>query len=196
MLLRILCVHIETSSLWAEFVNKNRCINVSLVSEEDKSILFWNFDNSHNSFLWPEYFIDFLCERWIPCQAVTRLWQGCDTAVTRRWHLSCVYITAQRLQYKRCVHLWNNFPCIITLTPYTGLNGQNVLRITPAFSILIWKIIFFKIQKKLNWSNNDEYFYFYLIIFLPISQYYRPLGWFYLFVIWLKIQIYLSRVTK
>ena len=29
-----------------------------------------NFDNSHNSFLWPEYFIDFLYERWIPCQAV------------------------------------------------------------------------------------------------------------------------------
>ena len=30
-----------------------------------------NFDNSRNSFLWPEYFIDFLCERWIPCQVVT-----------------------------------------------------------------------------------------------------------------------------
>ena len=31
----------ETSSLWAEFVNKNRCISVRLVSEEDKSIQFW-----------------------------------------------------------------------------------------------------------------------------------------------------------
>ena len=50
---------IETSSLLADFVNKNRCISVRLVSE----------DNSHNSFLWPEYFIDFFCERWIPCQA-------------------------------------------------------------------------------------------------------------------------------
>ena len=29
---------VETSSLWAEFVNKNRCISVRLVSEEDKSI--------------------------------------------------------------------------------------------------------------------------------------------------------------
>ena len=67
----ILCVHIETSSLWAEFVNKNRCISVRLVSEEVKSINFDNFDNSHNSFLWPEYFIDFLCEKWIQCQAVT-----------------------------------------------------------------------------------------------------------------------------
>ena len=66
-----LCVHIETSSLWAEFVNKNRCISVRLVSEEVKSIKFDNFDNSHNSFLWPEFFIDFLSERWIPCQAVT-----------------------------------------------------------------------------------------------------------------------------
>ena len=34
-----------------------------------KALDFDNFDNSHNSFLWPEYFIDFLCERWIPCQA-------------------------------------------------------------------------------------------------------------------------------
>ena len=45
-----LYVHIETSSLWAEFVNKNRCISVRLVSEEDKSIEFDNFDDSHNSF--------------------------------------------------------------------------------------------------------------------------------------------------
>ena len=34
-------------------------------------LIFDNFDNQHNSFLWPEYFIDLLCERWIPCQAVT-----------------------------------------------------------------------------------------------------------------------------
>ena len=39
----ILCVHIETSSLWAEFVNKNRCLSVRLVSEEVKSIKFYNF---------------------------------------------------------------------------------------------------------------------------------------------------------
>ena len=36
----ILCVHIETSSLWAEFVNKNRCLSVHLVSDEVKSIEF------------------------------------------------------------------------------------------------------------------------------------------------------------
>ena len=33
-------VQIETSSLWAEFVNKNICISVRLVSEEVKSIKF------------------------------------------------------------------------------------------------------------------------------------------------------------
>jgi len=30
----------QTSSLWAEFVNKNRCIGVRFVSEEVKSIKF------------------------------------------------------------------------------------------------------------------------------------------------------------
>ena len=35
-----LCVHIKMSSLWAEFVNKNNCISVRLVSEEHKSIEF------------------------------------------------------------------------------------------------------------------------------------------------------------
>ena len=74
-----------------------------------KALNFDNSDNSHNSFRWPEYFIDYLCERWIPCQA-------------------CVYITAQ-WQYT-AVHLWNNFPfiksllnsktnCFITLTSIT-----------------------------------------------------------------------------
>jgi len=36
----------------------------------------------------------------------------------RLWHPSCVYFSAQR-QYtavQKCVHLWNNFPCISTLT--------------------------------------------------------------------------------
>ena len=34
----ILCVHIKTSSHWAKFVNKNRCISVRLVSEEVKAL--------------------------------------------------------------------------------------------------------------------------------------------------------------
>ena len=39
MWLRILCVHIETSSLWAEFVNKNRCISVRIWGELKHLIL-------------------------------------------------------------------------------------------------------------------------------------------------------------
>ena len=31
-------LHIETSSLWAEFLNKSKCISVRLVFEEVKSI--------------------------------------------------------------------------------------------------------------------------------------------------------------
>ena len=37
MRLCIFCVHIETSSLWAEFVNNNRCISVRSVFEEGGS---------------------------------------------------------------------------------------------------------------------------------------------------------------
>ena len=69
--MRKLCVHIKTSYLWAEFVNKNKCISVRSVSEEVFELNFDNFDNSHNNFIWPEYFVAFLCERWIPCQAST-----------------------------------------------------------------------------------------------------------------------------
>ena len=64
---------------------------------------FDNFDNSHNSFLWLEYFIDYLCERWIPCQASTSVLSLHHRPVT----VHCMY--------KRCVHLWNNFPCIKSL---------------------------------------------------------------------------------
>ena len=44
MQLRILYVHIETSSLWAEFVNKNRRISVSY-PRRLKALNFDNFDN-------------------------------------------------------------------------------------------------------------------------------------------------------
>ena len=91
-----------TLKLWAEFVNKNRirCNSVRLVSRRLKSL---NFDNSHNSFLRLEYFIDFVCERTDPLSGV---------------FIRLVFTFPPRdstLQYKRCIHLWNNFPCIITL---------------------------------------------------------------------------------
>ena len=63
MLSRKLCVHIETSSLWAEFVNKNmhqcsfsiRALIILVIH-----IIVSYFQN-----------IDLLYERWIPCQAST-----------------------------------------------------------------------------------------------------------------------------
>ena len=127
---RILCVHIETSSLWAEFVNKNRCISVRLVSEEVKSIKFDNFDNSHNSFLWPEFFIDFFMWKMDPMS-------GCN--------IRLVFTLPPRdstLQYKRCVHLWKNFPCITTLV-YTSdyKPGRDVFGFFYLNSITGWYII-------------------------------------------------------
>ena len=86
-----------------EFVNKNICISVRLVSEEVKSIKFDNFDNSHNSFLWPEYFIDFSMWKMDPVS-------GFDIRL-----VFTLPPSDSTLQYKRCVHFWNNFPCIITL---------------------------------------------------------------------------------
>ena len=94
----ILCVHIETSSLWEEFVNKNRCISVRLVSEED--IKAYNFDNSHNSFLWPEYFK--------------------DGSHVRLWHPSSVYITAPERVHSSTKDAYTSEPpCILTLLRVT-----------------------------------------------------------------------------
>jgi len=99
--LLILCVHIETSSLWAEFVNKNRCISVRLVSEEVKSL---SFDNSHNSFH--------------PITRIFHWFSMCKMDPMSRIDIRLVFTLPPRdcaLQYKRCVHPWNSFPCIITL---------------------------------------------------------------------------------
>ena len=97
---KLIAVAYTLRTYWNRFSlgEKNRCISVRLVSVEVKEFKFENFDNSHNSFLWPEFFIDFLRERWIPCQASFTFSPGDST-----------------LQYERCVHLCNNFPCIITL---------------------------------------------------------------------------------
>ena len=37
---------LNQGSLWAEYVNKNRCISVRLVSEEDISLIFYVKDGS------------------------------------------------------------------------------------------------------------------------------------------------------
>ena len=91
MLSRILCAHIETSSLWVEFVNKNRCISVRLVSVEVKSIDNYNIIASYN-------------------QNISLIFYVKDWSHVRLRHPSCVYISAQR-QYTAV----QNFPCITSL---------------------------------------------------------------------------------
>ena len=80
MQLHILCVHIETSSLWAEFVNKNRCIIVPLVSEMGHLILIILIINIKVSY----------------DQNISLIFYVKDESHVRLLHPSCVYITAQR----------------------------------------------------------------------------------------------------
>jgi len=80
--LRIFCVHIQTSSLWAEFLDKN----------------MWKMDPM----------------------------SGCD--------IRLVFTLPHRdstLQYKIWVHLWNNFPYIITLHADKSLKKLFFLKIIP-----------------------------------------------------------------
>ena len=102
-------------SLGGFYKQKNASVMFVLYPRRLKSLNFDNFDNSHINFLWPEYFID-----------VLYLWKM-DPISDLYNHL--VFTLPPRdstLQYKRCVHLWYKFPCIITLDrPVFGLNmGQ------------------------------------------------------------------------
>ena len=79
-----------------------------------KALNLENFDNSHKSFLWPEYFIDFLWK--------IDPMSGCDI------HLVFTLLPRDRsLQYKKMRTLpWNNFSCIIILTihPFRQLMNE------------------------------------------------------------------------
>ena len=108
---RLLCVQYETSSLWAEFANKNRCISVRLVPRRLKSINFDNLDNSHNSFLWPEYFIDLLCERWIPCQASTSV--------------LCLHYRPKTV-HRSTKNAYTSEITFLALVPWVGLKNYNI----------------------------------------------------------------------
>ena len=67
MLLRILCVHNEISSLRAVFVNKNRCISSSRIpGGKQFLILIIHIIVSYDQ----NISLIVLCERWIPCQAM------------------------------------------------------------------------------------------------------------------------------
>ena len=102
MRLCILCVHIETSSLWAEFVNKNRCISVRLITSipggTKHLILIIHIIVSYDQNISKIIFV-----KMDPMS-------GCK-------HPSCVYFSAQR-QYtavQKIRTLLNNFPCVSTL---------------------------------------------------------------------------------
>jgi len=117
----IICVHIKTSSLWAEFVNKNWCIRVRLVSEEVKSIKFDNFDNSHNSFYDQNISLILFMWKMDPMS-------GCNIRLV--FTLPPKY-SSSTLQYKRYVHFWNNFPCITSLAVpiFSSMNMINICNV-------------------------------------------------------------------
>ena len=104
MQLRILCVHIETSSLWAEFVNKNRCISVLLLSEEVKSIKFVIILIIHIIVSYDQNI-----------SLIFFMWKMDPMSGFDIRRVFTLLPRDSTLQYKRCVNLWNNFPCIITL---------------------------------------------------------------------------------
>ena len=91
-----------------------------------KALNFENFDNSQNRFLWPEYVIVFMWKM--------DLMSGCD--------IRLVFTLPPRdstLHYKRCVHLWNKFPCIIALTLCDNLQLLKKNTVWSYFSVkTIW----------------------------------------------------------
>ena len=79
-------------------------------------------ENSHNSFLWPEYFIEYFCEN------------GFHVSL---WHPSFVYISAQwqytAVQNRRTL-FWNNFPYIKSLHSSSSLTRRllEIIKTVPA----------------------------------------------------------------
>ena len=122
------------SSLWAEFVNKNRCISVRLVSEEVKIILIIPIIVSYD-------------------QNISMIFYMKDWSHVRLLHPSCVYITTQRLQYKRCVHLRNNFPCIITLI-VVNQAGTRVLQYDFENMFIVYLRSFGKYKFPFRWFST------------------------------------------
>ena len=80
-----------------------------------------------------------------------RLWHDCD--------IRLVFTLPPRdstLQYKRCAHLWNNFPCIITLDR-TNLKRMRINDNLKFVNIIIWRLnlVFFSYKKSSEGLNND-----------------------------------------
>ena len=68
-----------------------------------KAFNFDNFDNSHNSFLWPEYFIDYFCENGFH---------------VRLWHPSCVHFSAQSAVHCSTKDAYTSEITFLALVPY------------------------------------------------------------------------------
>ena len=107
----------NTRKLWNEFCLSSSLLlrsvatryqgaNVRKFKCHPRSITAFNFDNFenlHNSFLLPEYFIDYFCANWF-------IMSDCDIRLVFTFPPN-----DRTLQHKICVHLWNNFSCISTL---------------------------------------------------------------------------------
>ena len=98
----ILCVHIKTSSHWAKFVNKNRCISVRLVSEEVKALnlitLIIHIIVSYD-------------------QNISLIFYVKDGSHVRLRHPSCVCITALR-QYCSTKDVYTSETTFLALHPW------------------------------------------------------------------------------
>ena len=78
-------------------ISKQTFCTKNVMKGKLKTLNFDNFDNSHNSFLWPEYFIDYLMWKMDPMS-------GFDIRL-----VFTIPPSDSTLQYKRC------FPCIKSL---------------------------------------------------------------------------------
>jgi len=74
---KLIAVAYTLRTYWDQFsLGANRIDAFLQYPRRLKTFNFDNFGNSHNSFLWPDYFIDYFCENGLH---------------VRLWHPSCVY---------------------------------------------------------------------------------------------------------
>ena len=88
-------------------------------------------------------------------------------------HPSCVYITTQRLQYKRCVHLRNNFPCSITLIGVSQA-GTRVLQYDFENMFIVYLRSFGKYKFPFRWFSTGIVWTEVDILYLSIQTSFCP----------------------
>ena len=77
---KLIAVRYTLRTYWNQFSLGGLCKQEKMhqCSFSIRGFNFDNFENSHNSFLWPKYFIDYFCENGFH---------------VRLWHPSCVYFS-------------------------------------------------------------------------------------------------------